>query len=71
MVEEVWGDNKKSCSLMPYSYAITPYVMEKVNVPTENDIQLTGIIESNEFVNLFKSTALKAIIWTLSKINFT
>lgn len=62
MVEETWGDNKQTCTFAPYQYAITPFLNEKVYVPTENDIQLTGVIESKEFVQLFKQTALKSII---------
>lgn len=62
MVEQTWGDNKQKCTVSPYQYAITPFLNEKVVVPTENDIQLTGVIESKEFVQLFKQTALKSII---------
>jgi len=34
LVEETWGDNKKCFSLEPYDYVLTPYVREKVSVPT-------------------------------------
>ena len=74
MVEEVWGQNadeKRCCYFSPYSYVLTPFAREKINVPMENDIQLTGIIESKEFVDMFKTTALKAIIWELSKLKLT
>lgn len=54
LVEETWGDNKAAFSCSPLEYAITPYLKEKVSVPTENDIQLIGIIETKEFLTLFK-----------------
>ena len=47
--------------------AISPVTREKVYVPTENDIQLTGVIESKEFVALFKQTALKSIVREYSR----
>lgn len=44
MVEETWGDNKQTCSLSPLPIAISPLLNQKIHVPTENDIQLTGVI---------------------------
>jgi hypothetical protein len=71
LVEETWGDNRKACSLTPYGYALTPFLRETVSVPTENDIQLVGIIETSEFVKLFRETALKAIVREYSKVKLT
>lgn len=71
MVEETWGDNKKTCSIAPISIAISPFMNEKINVPTENDIQLTGVIESKEFVTLFKQTALRSIVREYSKLKLS
>lgn len=68
LVDETWGDNKKAFTLQPYEFAITPLLKEKVHVPTENDIQLVGIIEDKAFVALWKSTALKAIIREFAKL---
>lgn len=51
--------------------AISPVMREKIYVPTENEIQLTGVIESKEFVALFKQTALKSIVREYSRIRLS
>jgi hypothetical protein len=71
MVEETWGDNKTTCSISPLHIAISPFMNEKIHVLTENDIQLTGVIESKEFVALFKQTALKSIVREYSKMKLS
>ena len=44
LVEETWGPNHEGCTTAPCTTAIAPYAHHSVNVPTQNDIQLTGII---------------------------
>ncbi len=51
--------------------AISLVTREKIYVPTENDIQLTGVIESKEFVALFKQTALKSIVREYSRMRLS
>lgn len=34
MVEETWGDNKQTCNISPLFIAISPFMNEKIYVPT-------------------------------------
>lgn len=62
MIEETWGASKAGCSGSFLLTVLRPLESRKHMLFEENEIKLTGIIESEEFVTLFRSHFIRVLL---------